>query len=210
MPAQDFDIALYKELLTGNVSDAMEQLAMPRSVLVGYTLLGDPETVLVGRAYTVQQARKEPGTPRTEKKTRHDEVSGGLAQPGDVIVIDVGGETAICSWGENHCLRCRKRGIAGLMINGAVRDASAIRKTGFPVLCRGFSPVKSLWDLRTVSLNEPVRIDGVEIKPGDLIMGDETGIVVIPTGREREVYEVARDIRDKEEEYMASLLKDGA
>ncbi len=140
------------------------------------------------------------------KLVRHIEVSDHLAQSGDVIVIDVSGIREVCSWGEIHSLKCKTRGVAGLIINGCVRDVDAIRKIGFPVFCLGFSPVKSLWDLETLSFNEPVMIGGVQVRQGDILFGFETGIVVIPAEREQDVLLKAREIREEEEKILSKVL----
>jgi len=123
-----------------------------------------------------------------------------------VIVIDVGGIREVCSWGEIHSLKCQMRGVAGLIIDGCVRDVEGIRKIGFPVFCLGFSPVKSLWDLETLSFNEPVVIGGVQVRPGDILFGDETSIVVIPAEPEQDVLLKAREIRDEEEKILSKVV----
>ncbi len=92
---------------------------------------------------------------------RHGEVSRSLAPSGSAVVVDAEGMCDVAAWGEAHSYRCLNRGIVGLVINGAIRDARSIAKSGFPVLCKGFSPIKSQWDLATESIGEPLTIDGV-------------------------------------------------
>ncbi|SDO17192.1 RraA family protein [Ensifer sp. YR511] len=193
---------LFDGLISGNVSDAMEHLGMRRTVIVGNQMIAPAGTRIVGPAFTVRQHWKHATTPREEGFVRHGEVSRQLARPGDVVVIDTGGITRVGSWGENHAMRCLSRGIVGMVTNGATRDADLIRQVGFPVFCKGVSPVKSLWDLETVSLNEPVNLDEVHIRGGDIVFADESGIVVVPAERAREVAELAQKIRRAEEEYQ--------
>ena len=95
--------------------------------------------------------------------------------------------------------------MAGLVIDGSIRDVEAIRKMGFPVFCRGFSPVKSQWDLETLSLSQPVIIGGIQVRPGDILFGDETGILVIPPDRGQEVLSKARQILAEEEKVISEL-----
>jgi 4-hydroxy-4-methyl-2-oxoglutarate aldolase len=196
----------YKNLSSGNLSDAMELLGLRRSVIHGFTPLAPPGSILVGPALTVRQIPKHGSASNVAKLVRHVEVSDYLAQKGDVVVIDVGGILEVCSWGEIHSLKCKKRGVAGLIINGCVRDVDAIRQIGFPVFCLGFSPVKSLWDLETLSFNEPVMIGKTQVRPGDILFGDETGIIVIPAEREQDVILKAREIRSEEEKVISKLL----
>ena len=199
----------YKALASGNICDAMELLGLRRSVIHGFTFIAPPGSILVGPALTVRQIPKHGSATKLTKLVRHVEVSDHLAQRSDVIVIDVGGNREVCSWGEIHSLKCKKRGVAGLIIDGCVRDVDAIRKIGFSVFCRGFSPVKSLWDLETLSINEPVMIGGIQVRPRDILFGDETGIIVISAEQEEEVLSKAREIRDEEEKTISKVLSQG-
>ena len=200
----------FKTLSSGNICDAMESLGLRRSVIHGFTFIAPPESIMVGPALTVRQIPKHGSAQKTTKLVRHDEISRQIAQEGDVVVIDVGGIRDVCSWGEIHSLRCQKRGVAGLVIDGSIRDVEAIRKMGFPVFCRGFSPVKSQWDLETLSLNQPVIIGGIQVRPGDILFGDETGILVIPPDRGQEVLSKARQIRDGEEKILSKVVSQDA
>ncbi|RYF26622.1 MAG: RraA family protein, partial [Comamonadaceae bacterium] len=113
------------------------------------------------------------------------------------------------TWGENHALRCRQRGVEGMLTDGSVRDAGAIDRGAFPVFCRALSPVKSLWDLETASIGEAVNIDGVAVNPGDAIFADETGILVIPAGSLVEIAERAHRIKTAEQARQDGLRQPG-
>jgi regulator of RNase E activity RraA len=195
-------VAKFHGLLSGNVSDAMETLGMRRTVITGYTMLGPAGSAIAGRAFTVRQFRKHGSDERNKQMTRHLDVSKELSQPGDIIVIDTGGMTDVATWGELHTARCVRRGITGMITNGATRDADLLRTMELPVFCRAFTPVKSMWDFVTQSLNEPVVLDGVQIRPRDIIVADETGIIVIPPERAAEIAEIAGKIREAEEVAM--------
>jgi 4-hydroxy-4-methyl-2-oxoglutarate aldolase len=191
---------------TGPVSDAMELLGLPRSVITDWRYVSsEPSRAIVGPAYTLRQGAKGAHVPHDENLTRQREASSKLAQPGDVIVIDVNGRTDVCTWGENQAMAAHSRGVAGLVAYGAVRDSEGIRRTGFPVLCRGFSPVTSRWDLVTVAMNEPVTIAGVQINPGDVIYGDADGVLVIPRDRAIEVFDKAASVHGGEEKRRSEL-----
>ena len=202
-------IEALRQVVSGNVSDAMEQLGLPRRVLLRFTAFGHGKGGLagpvVGPAFTLEQALKPPGAGRDAALVRHGEVTRGLAGAGDVIVIATGGITDVATWGENHSMRCRRLGVAGLVTDGATRDAALVDREGFPVFCRGVSPVKSRWDLATTSIGAAVTIDGVTIAPGDIIFADDSGILVIPAGDALAVAMAAREIRHQEEAYQEGL-----
>jgi 4-hydroxy-4-methyl-2-oxoglutarate aldolase len=185
---------------TGPISDAMDLLRLPRRVITGWQFVAsEPLAAIVGPAFTVRQAVKGRGGDYEENRTRQGEVAAGLARPGDVVVIDVGARIDVATWGETYSVQALARGVAGLVVNGAVRDSSRIRRAGFPVLCRGFSPVGSRWDLETVALNEPVTIGGILIRPGDLIYGDADGVIAIPREQAGAVFDRALAIQAAEE-----------
>jgi regulator of RNase E activity RraA len=192
-------VELFAGLLTANVSDAMETLGLRRAVITGYAMLGPPGASIAGRAFTLRQMRKHGSDERNATMTRHIDVTRELAQPGDIIVIDTGGMIDVATWGELHATRCLRRGITGMITNGATRDADILRTMDLPVFCKAFTPVKGQWDVVTASLNQPVVLDAVQIRDRDIIVADETGIIVVPPHCAREVAEMAGRIRAAEE-----------
>ena len=201
MPLSDTDRDALLELQSGHISDAMEGMELPRTVLHGYIYLGTPGARMVGTAFTVQQAPKHVTAAHGDPLVSHAEVSRELASEGEVVLIDAGGSTDTGTWGENHCMRARPRGVSGAVINGATRDAHEIKSLDFPVFCKGFSPVKSQWDLETLSHNQPINLDGVQIRPGDIVFGDETGIIIVPPELKDPIIRAAQKIRDTEAEW---------
>ena len=197
--AKDYDNL--KELQSGHISDAMEDMELPRTVLHGYTYLGPIKTRMVGTAFTVQQIPKHASANHADSLVTHAQVSKELASEGEVILIDAGGCTDTGTWGENHCMRSKPRGVSGAVINGATRDADEIKSLDFPVFCKGFSPVKSQWNLETLSHNQPINIDGIQIRPGDIVFGDATGIIIIPPEMKDPVISSALKVRDEEDKW---------
>jgi 4-hydroxy-4-methyl-2-oxoglutarate aldolase len=193
-------------LTSGQVSDAMEMLNLRRSVVTGFMMLGVPGSKIVGPAVTLRQVPKSAADDRETRLTRHQELSRKIAQKGDVVVVDNGGRLDTASWGEFHGYACKQNGVAGAIIDGATRDGPAIRTSGFPTFVRGLTPVTSKWDLKTASINEPVMLGSVEVKPGDIIFADETGIVVIPAGKKELVLAKANEIRAAEDGRRAELV----
>jgi regulator of RNase E activity RraA len=198
MPLTDQERAEFGALASGQISDAMEMLGLRRSIVTGLMMLAAPGTRIVGTAVTVRQVPKNADEDRDAKLTRHQEVTRKVARRGDVVVIDNGGRLDVATWGEFHCYACRQNGVAGAVIDGATRDGPDVRASGLPTFVRGLSPVKSQWDLKTISINEPVVIGGVTVYPGDIVFADETAVVVIPLAKKTIVLDKANEIRASE------------
>jgi 4-hydroxy-4-methyl-2-oxoglutarate aldolase len=150
---------------------------------------------LCGRAITVE-------CPPCDNLMLHIAVAN--AQPGSLIVATVGGYVLAGAWGEILTEAARARGVAGLVIDGAVRDIDAIENLKFPVFSRGLA-IASCTKERLGKLNTPIQIGSAPIAAGDLIFGNADGLVVIEQERIDEVYEAAVDRRKKELEIIAKL-----
>lgn len=179
------------------VSDAMEALGMRRTVIFNMRCTV-PDIVSVGTAFTIRQVLKHGSAEKTDNLVTHPKAIRELAQPGQFVVIDAGGFDDLSSWGEHHSKFCLAAGLSGLLIDGCIRDASKIRRMGFPAYCRGYTPLKSQWDYETAAINEPVMIGRVQIQPGDLIIADEDGVIVVPSSRTDEVLERALSVERAE------------
>lgn len=103
----------------------------------------------------------------------------GSAPPGSVLVIDTHGIRHSAFWGENTTRAALERGVRAAVIGGACRDVAAIRRLGFPVVSTGHTPQAGLRDDEG-EVAVPVSIGGVPVLPGDLIVGDDNGVVVVP------------------------------
>lgn len=132
----------------------------------------------------------------------------GTAQPGDVLVVSAGGLRVQGGFGEVLATACMSRGIAGLVIDAGVRDGSAIRKLGFPVFSTGLAMHGTVKE--TVgSVNHPVVIGGIVVHPGDVISGDDDGVVCLKRGDIDRVCK-AGQAREEKEESMMAALREGA
>jgi 4-hydroxy-4-methyl-2-oxoglutarate aldolase len=100
------------------------------------------------------------------------------AKPGDILVIDAKAFMEAGPWGDVLTLQAMKLGIAGLVVNGCVRDANLIIDLGFPVFCRGLS-IKGTGKNQPGKVNVPITIGDVVIRPGDIVVGDRDGLVVV-------------------------------
>jgi len=121
-----------------------------------------------------------------------------VAQKGDVIVADAGGYMEAGAWGEIMAVAAQAREIAGLVLNGCVRDAQAMSDLGFPVFACGLS-IKGTEKISLGWINHPLNLDNITIQPGDLILGDRDGVVVVQRDEAKEVFEksVAREEKEK-------------
>jgi regulator of RNase E activity RraA len=113
-----------------------------------------------------------------------------LARPGDVIVVEAGDDEMAVAGG-NVCAIAQNNGVAGLVVDGVIRDVVESREHGFPVFGRGVSPIpaKRVGD---GGMNVQIRCGGVVVNPGDVVVADEEGIVVVPRARAEEVLEKAQ------------------
>ena len=161
---------------TPNISDAMHR---------GGVLEGIPSVVpggrMAGRAVTV---RTYPGD--WAKPVQAID----LAQPGDVLVIDAGSR-APAVWGELATESCRQRGLAGVVIDGAIRDID------FPAFARLICP--HAWEPKGFGeINAPIKVGGQPVRPGDWIVGDDSGVLCVPAERAVEVANRALDVAEME------------
>jgi len=119
-----------------------------------------------------------------------------VAPAGSIIVVDAG-NTDFAVAGGNVCAVAQKRGVAGFVIDGVIRDLAEIRQNKFPVFARGVIPIPGQKNIAG-PLNTPINCGGVNVSPGDIIVADEEGIAVIPAGREDEVYGKAKTRAEKD------------
>ena len=129
--------------------------------------------------------------------------------PGHVLVLDCRGETRVASGGQILTTRLQVRGAAGLVSDGPVRDSGAITEMDFPVFCAGGSAPLNLLQHHAIDLNVPIACGGVPVYPGDVIVGDDEGVVVIP---QHLADEVAADAVEQEkiEVFILERVQQGA
>lgn len=127
-----------------------------------------------------------------------------VAQPGSIMVVEVGGGYEYGYWGEIMTIAAQERKIAGLVIDGCVRDADLIEKFGFPVFARGLS-IRGTGKDAGGSINQPIKIGDVTINPGDLIIGDRDGLVVIAANEAPSALDASQKREDKEDQIMKDL-----
>ena len=181
----------FKAFPTPNIADAMGRFGA-----MEYTIKPIAQGMrVVGPALTV---KLRPG----DNLMAHQAIA--LAEPGDVIVIDANGNVTNAVWGEIMSCAALKRGIAGLVIDGAIRDRMAIIERGFPVFAKAVIPTACDKD-GPGEVNVPISCGGCFVTPGDLVVGDDDGVVVVPQGQLAEVLKKGQDIQTKEEARMKEI-----
>jgi len=181
--------------LTGTVSDAMDELGIV-GVVPAYML--PPVSMgkrIVGPALTVRNIQRTEQIHKAAQEktnTQGETEAHNLAEPGDVLVIE--GIMGCSNMGGQSATIARRQGFIGAIVDATLRDPQQYREMGWPVWCRGFTPVTGKWRMQTVEVNGAVQICGVQVRPGDLVCADEAGVAFVPRERAAEVLEAARKI----------------
>jgi 4-hydroxy-4-methyl-2-oxoglutarate aldolase len=158
-------ISAYSKISTATMGHRIAGNAMDSGIRM---LAGEP--IVVGPAITVRTL----GRDSTVLHRAFD-----LVVPGDVIVIDRGGDDRYACWGEMMSLAAKLRGAAGVIIDGAATDVAELRSLGMPVFARVLSPLTTLLLGEGGSINVPVQCGGLEVLPGSLVVADEDGVLVL-------------------------------
>lgn len=185
-------VAAFQVLPVANVSDSMSRMTAGGARLRPY--YSGP--TMAGPAFTV---KTRPGDNLMVHKALD------LAAPGDVVVVDAGGDLTNAMIGELMQGHARTRGLAGLVINGAIRDVAALRASPFPVFAAGVTHRGPYKD-GPGEIGVSIAIDGMVIAPGDLMLGDEDGILCIPLAETATVLKAAQAKHAAEEKQMAATL----
>jgi regulator of RNase E activity RraA len=130
-----------------------------------------------------------------------------LAEPGDVIVVDTSASSLTAVLGDLVSTKARHRGIAGFVVDGLIRDLPGIRALGdFPVFARGVTPIGPL-HRGPGEVNYPVSVGGIVVGPGDVIVGDPNGVVVVPLDIADELVERLGERSAREADYTAAVAR---
>ena len=186
--------------LTGTTSDALDELGIAGTAPASLLKPSDPRARLVGQALTVlnraaSERRKVSGLAEIE--------AHNLAEPGDVLVVQ--GVANISSMGGVSATVGKRQGEAGAIVDGAVRDIDHSREIGYPIWSASVSPITGKWRIETMAVNDAVRIAGIEVRPGDLVIADECGVCFVPFARAAEVLAVAERLSASEAKRLKAL-----
>lgn len=189
------------KLDTCAVSDALDSLNLKGATWGVRPLWQCPR--IVGRAVTMKIKPAGLDQPKQHLGTAPIEA----AQPGDIIVIDNGGKLEFSCWGGLLALSAKLKGLSGVVIDGASRDIDEARELGFPVYARGAVPMTARGRVVQESFNEEIQFAGVQCHPGDVVIADGSGVVIVPREKEEAVIAAAEVIYQKEQDMAAGIRK---
>lgn len=189
----------FKDINTCDISDALDSMELQGQVH-GLVPLWPGAPTLVGRALTM----------KLHPQAKHSTVIGTLegiavGKPGDVIVFDNDGRTDINTFGSIAAYCAIKQGIVGCITDGASRDVDGMQQDNFPIYGRGTVTTSVRDRTGFVGYQVPIRIGGIDVNPGDIVMADLNGVVVIPADRLDEALKMAHFVRDMERRVKAAI-----
>lgn len=186
----------FKKLDTPSISDAMDKLHIYGGLLGIKPVV--PDTYLCGQAFTVHYV------PCGEIKGTVGDFIDDI-EPGEVCVIDNNGRLDCTVWGDIMAFFASYKGIAGTVIDGVCRDINTIRELKYPIFTKGTYMETGKDRVYVDRVNETVNVSGVQVNPGDLVVGDNTGVVVVPRTRAAEVLAVAKNIERVEQQIREKI-----
>ena len=203
--AADPLIAAFAKSTVASVSDAVDQIVGTRGYLA-HDMRPFVAGAFVGRAATalVKPAPPEKATPALA--VQHSVEMIDSANPGDVGVIVMEGSLDVAAIGGLMGTAAKARGMAGMVLDGAVRDIAELRALNLPTYARSASPATAVSRYASVAKQIPVECAGVTIRPGDIIVAGEDGVVVVPKDRAKEVLQRSQEI-DQREIKMVPFIK---
>ena len=192
----------FRSVGTSTLGDILDGMGL-KGVVSGLRAMKDG-TVLVGPAVTVKEVSGVLGTYGIEDFPIGKAIDYG--KPGDVLVFDNGGKE-ISTWGGLASTAAKIRGIQGIVIDGGCRDADQIVELDFPVFTRHITPTTGKTRIKILELNGIIQCGGIRIRPGDIIVADGTGIVVVPQEKAQDIMEKAQEAEKAEEHFVEELKK---
>ena len=189
-------IAEMKKMDTASISDAMDKLGIPCGLL-GIQAVA-PGHKICGEAFTVHYVPCG-----MEKGTVGDFIDD--VQPGQVVVIDNAGRKYCTVWGDIMTFTAKTKGIEGTLIDGVCRDVNGIEELDYAIYTKGKYMVTGKERVQVDQVNIPVAISGVQVRPGDIILGDDSGALVVPKERAAEILEIAKRIEETEQKIIAEV-----
>ena len=184
----------FRNIPVANLDDCMGRTAALSSAIRPY----GPRRLL-GQAFTVR-------VPAGDNLMFHKAMD--MAQPGDVFMIDAGGDPNRSIFGEIMVRYCAKRGIAGIVVDGSIRDSDSIAQMDFPVYARGVTP-NGPYKNGPGEIGGVVTVGGIVVHPGDIVVGDADGVIVIRPDEAEELAKKVRAFNDNEAATMERIANEG-
>ena len=190
---------VFKKVGTGAVADALAMAGLDGSISDIRPARGFEDARVVGPAVTVFWAPARPGTPQ---HTNFNAVHGTAS--GSVLVIDGKGMHRRFG-GDRHAEYAKRHGLAAFVIWGGVRDLAGYREVGMPLYCLGGTTKAKPGNFRVAAINVPIEVGGVVVKPDDIIVADEDGVVAVPKEAIDTVMENLKSVLQVEEEVNRAI-----
>ncbi|HSI39029.1 MAG TPA: ribonuclease activity regulator RraA [Xanthobacteraceae bacterium] len=199
----DLDIIeRFRRCGTATLASLLTKRGLNRVFMHGVLPLPGSRPRLVGRAYTLRSVAVREDKLNEDKardpKLNLQRIVTEECGAGEVLVIDCRGDGTGASGGMMLFERMRLRGCAGVVTDGGVRDAFEITETGFPVYAKSVCPPNSMVAHRFIEINVPISCGGVAVYPGDFIVGDPDGVIVVPADIADDISREAIDYEDQE------------
>ena len=196
-----------KKISSCVISDATDKVGLKSSMnsSIKPIKLG---TKLAGPAVTIRRIKKEKiGEGNFSQYTNilHEIID--TTEPGNIMLIDADGDTESATWGGNMSTAAKAKSLGGAIVDGGARDQKEIKDMDFPLFSKSTVPARSGGRLVTVGYNIPIVCGDILVHPGDFIMGDDDGVVVIPKNRIDEILTLAEEIEYKERKVLEYLKK---
>jgi len=191
------DAAFMEQFAEFDSPDISDQLNRLYALTSAIHCLTGPEHRVVGPACTV---KVYPGDNLMVHK------SLDIARPGDVIVVDAGASRMNAALGSLISTKAQHRGVAGFIVDGYVRDLPEIVPLGFPVFARGTTPIGPL-HRGPGEINYPICCGGVVVNPGDIVVADGFGVVIVPRENAADILERLQAYQEKNREYFAGVKR---
>ncbi len=191
-------LAGYEIVTVAAVADAVDQITGQRGFM-SHDMR--PRTITaraVGRAVTVYLEPTTPEKATPSLSTRESTAMIDNGNPGEVGVIVIKDGIDVAGIGGLMATAAKARGMAGVIVDGGVRDLKEVRSLGLPIYGRSVVPSSTVSRFAGVARNVPVQCAGVEVKPGDIIVADEDGVVRVPAAQAAEVLKRAQEIDERE------------
>lgn len=199
------DYKIVEEKLSSSIiSDVLDGMGIRGHAMDTTIRPVDDDLVIVGKAATMLMTDQYDYSKDTFS---HQFQAIDALKPGEVMMVCCNGSERAALWGELLSTAARHRGAKGAIIDGVARDIKLIRDMGFPVFAKGINPISSKGRIIAVDHGCPVKMGGVMVYPGDLVVADIDGVVVVPGDKAEEVVEKALDVAARETKTRDELKK---
>lgn len=196
----------FRRVATASVADAVDKICGVRGYLDSAIAPRISDRKIAGPAVTVLEEACEEFLPPTHALELID-----AAEPGSVVVIATGANADVAVWGGPMTAGAVANRLEAAVLDGAVRDITAIKRDfGFPVFSRAASPGTTLGRCKTVASMVPVTLGDVVVNPGDMVVGDPDGVVIVPRDKAVEVLAMAQEIDQREAEQARLIIASGS